>query len=138
MDAIYAAAQKNLNLLPMLNPDFSVEQMQLIADIEDRVRKNERVAYDGMLLPLTGHVMTPEEINAARKEYRLPLEPFTQTSDSLGKQAQPTQPAVTQEKRNFHITDDDLGAGGPKAKFRANMDAIHLTRHRTRRRRRLN
>ena len=138
MDAIYAAAQKNLNLLPMLNPDFSVEQMQLIADIEDRVRKNERVAYDGMLLPLTGHVMTPEEINAARKEYRLPLEPFTQTSDSLGEQAQPTQPAVTQEKRNFHITDDDLGAGGPKAKFRANMDAIHLTRHRTRRRRRLN
>ena len=126
MDVIYAAAQKNLNLLPMLNPDFSVEQMQLIADIEDRVRKNERVAYDGMLLPLTGHVMTPEEINAARKEYRLPLEPFTQTSDSLGEQAQPTQPAVTQEKRNFHITDDDLGAGGPKAKFRANMDAIHL------------
>ena len=126
MDVIYAAAQKNLNLLPMLNSDFSVEQMQLIADIEDRVRKNERVAYDGMLLPLTGHVMTPEEINAARKEYRLPLEPFTQTSDSPGEKAPPTQPAVTQEKRNFHITDDDLGAGGPKAKFRTNMDAIHL------------
>ena len=126
MDAIYAAAQKNLNLLPMLNPDFSVEQMQLIADIEDRVRKNERVAYDGMLMPLTGHVMTPEEINAARKEYRLPLEPFTQTSDSPGELAPSTQPAVTQEKRNFHITDDNLGAGGPKAKFRANMDAIQL------------
>lgn len=126
MDVIYAAAQKNLNLLPMLNPDFSVEQMQLIADIEDRVRKNERVAYDGMMLPLTGHVMTPEEINAARKEYRLPLEPFTQTGDSPGEQAPPTQPAETQEKRNFHITDDDLGAGGPKAKFRANMDAVHL------------
>lgn len=126
MDVVYAAAQKNLNLLPLLNPAFSVEQMQLIADLEDRVRKNERVAYDGMLLPLTGHVMTPEEINAARKENRLPLEPFTQTTDSLEEPAIPIQPVASQEKRNFHITDDDLGAGGPKAKFRANMDAIHL------------
>lgn len=27
---------------------------------------------------------------------------------------------------NFHITDDNLGVGGAKAKFRANMDAINL------------
>ena len=31
-----------------------------------------------------------------------------------------------QEHHNFHITDDDLGAGGPKAKFKANMEAIRL------------
>ena len=31
-----------------------------------------------------------------------------------------------QEPHNFHITDDDLGAGGPKAKFKANMEAIRL------------
>ena len=31
-----------------------------------------------------------------------------------------------QEPHNFHITDDDLGAGGPKAKFKANMEAIWL------------
>ena len=31
-----------------------------------------------------------------------------------------------QELHNFHITDDDLGAGGPKAKFKANMEAIRL------------
>ena len=31
-----------------------------------------------------------------------------------------------QESHNFHITDDDLGAGGPKAKFKANMEAIRL------------
>ena len=126
MDVIYAAGQKNLNLLPMLNPDFSVEQMQLIADIEERVRKNERVAYDGMLLPLTSHVMTSEEINAVQKENRLPLEPFTQTEEPAEAPAEPLKPAAAQEKHNFHITDDDLGAGGPKAKFRANMDAIHL------------
>ena len=31
-----------------------------------------------------------------------------------------------QEPHNFRITDDDLGAGGPKAKFKANMEAIRL------------
>ena len=79
-----------------------------------------------MLLPLTSHVMTPEEINAVRKENRLPLEPFTQTDEATEEPAAPAQTALIQEKHNFHITDDDLGTGGPKAKFRANMDAIHL------------
>ena len=35
----------------------------------------------------------------------------------------PTTPAPVAE--NFHITDDHLGEGGPKVKFRANMDAIY-------------
>ena len=30
------------------------------------------------------------------------------------------------ERHNFHITDADLGAGGPKARFRMNMEAILL------------
>ena len=30
------------------------------------------------------------------------------------------------EVGNFHISDDNLGEGGAKAKFRANMDAINL------------
>lgn len=34
----------------------------------------------------------------------------------------PTQPPV----ENFHITDDHLGEGGAKTKFRRNMDAINL------------
>ena len=33
---------------------------------------------------------------------------------------------VEQGPHNFHITDDDLGSGGPKAKFKANMEAIRL------------
>jgi len=39
-------------------------------------------------------------------------------------QPEPTQLPV--ERHNFRITDDDLGTGGLKAKFRANMDAIYL------------
>ena len=34
-------------------------------------------------------------------------------------------PAPSQTAENFRITDDHLGEGGPKAKFRANMDAIY-------------
>ena len=30
---------------------------------------------------------------------------------------------------NFHITDDHLGEGGPKAKFQANVEAIKLLKH---------
>ena len=33
---------------------------------------------------------------------------------------------IEQEPHNFHITDDDLGSGGPKAKFKANIEAIRL------------
>ena len=33
---------------------------------------------------------------------------------------------VEQEPHNFHITDDDLGSGGSKAKFKANMEAIRM------------
>ena len=36
------------------------------------------------------------------------------------------EPTPSGSPRNFHITDDHLGEGGAKARFRANMDAIHL------------
>lgn len=36
-----------------------------------------------------------------------------------------TEKIVT-EPHNFRIQDNDLGAGGPKAKYKANMEAIHL------------
>lgn len=35
-------------------------------------------------------------------------------------------PELPVAKENFHIMDEHLGEGGPKVKFRANMDAIHL------------
>ncbi len=35
-------------------------------------------------------------------------------------------PQMSGEKHNFRITDDDLGHGGPKAKFAANIAAIRL------------
>ena len=37
----------------------------------------------------------------------------------------PPEPPIQVPPENFRITDMHLGEGGPKAKFRANMDAIH-------------
>ena len=36
------------------------------------------------------------------------------------------QEKIVTEPHNFRIQDNDLGAGGPKAKYKANMEAIHL------------
>ncbi len=145
VDVIYEAAEKGLNLVPMLNPDFPPEQMQLIADVMERMAVNEQVAFGNEISPLTNHVMNPEEINHIRKDRRLPLEPVdVDTIDGTGKidsgsarqisgqagrgnrAGEPTPGLEQREKINFRITDDDLGAGGPKQKFHANMDAIRL------------
>ena len=38
----------------------------------------------------------------------------------------PEAEKIVTEPHNFRIQDNDLGAGGPKAKYKANMEAIHL------------
>lgn len=144
VDVIYETAEKDLNLVPILNPEFPPEQMQLIADVIERMAANEQAAFGNEINPLTNHVMNPEEINTIRKNRHLPLEPVTaDTLDGIGKTdnmqsvsgtqtgqkfvtGMPVHQTAVQKRTNFHITDDDLGAGGPKQKFRANMDAIRL------------
>lgn len=117
MDVIYAAAEKGGSLEELLNPAFSPEQMQLIADVQTRTDAINRSAADDTLKPLTSKPMTPEEINQARKEKNLPLD----TDAAVKMPAQPKQQPI-----NFRITDDDLGAGGAKTKFKANIEAIRL------------
>ena len=117
MDVIYAVAEKGGSLEELLNPEFSPEQMQLIADVQTRTDAINRSVVDDVLNPLTSKPMTPEEVNQARKEKNLPLD--TDTEEKL-----PVQPK--QEPINFKITDDDLGAGGAKTKFKANIEAIRL------------
>ena len=117
MDVIYAVAENGGSLEELLNPEFNPEQMQLIADVQTRTDAIHRSAVDDVLNPLTSKPMTPEEVNQARKEKNLPLD-----TDTV--QKPPAQPK--QEPINFHITDDDLGAGGAKTKFKANIEAIRL------------
>ena len=117
MDVIYSVAESGGELEELLNPDFSPEQMQLIADVQTRTDAIHRSAVDDVLNPLTSKPMTPEEVNHARRQHNLPL-------DSGAETEQPAQPK--QEPMNFRITDDDLGAGGAKTKFKANIEAIRL------------
>ena len=117
MDVIYSVAESGGELEELLNPDFSPEQMQLIADVQTRTDAIHRSAADDAVKPLTSKPMTPEEVNHARRQHNLPL-------DSGAETEQPAQPK--QEPINFRITDDDLGAGGLKTKYKANVEAIRL------------
>ena len=117
MDVIYAVAENGGSLEELLNPEFSPEQMQLIADVQTRTDAIHRSAADDAVKPFTSKPMTPEEVNQTRKEKNLPLD----TDTAQKPPAQPNQKPI-----NFRITDDDLGAGGAKTKFKANIEAIRL------------
>ena len=137
MDVIYGAAEKGLPLEPLLNPDFTPEQMQLIADVVERTNITNLARFMQEIEHLTNHPMEIDEINTIRKERQLPLEKpevpgygemeqdetseNVEGTENVEKTAQPVQ-----ERRNFRITDDDLGAGGPKQKYAANVEAIRL------------
>ena len=116
MDVIYSVAEAGGELEELLNPDFPPEQMQLIADVQNRTDAISRAAAEEALEPLIQQPMTPAEVNHARRQHNLPLE--------NGAVEQPAPPK--QEPINFHIEDNDLGAGGPKTKYKANVEAIRL------------
>ena len=116
MDVIYSVAESDGALEDLLNPEFPPEQMQLIADVQNRTDAISRAAAEEALEPLTQQPMTPAEVNHARRQHNLPLE--------NGAVEQPAPPK--QEHINFHIEDNDLGAGGPKTKYKANVEAIRL------------
>ena len=117
MDVIYSVAEAGGELEELLNPDFPPEQMQLIADVQNRTDAISRAAAEEALEPLTQQPMTPAEVNHARRQHNLPL-------DSGAETEQPAQPK--QKPINFRITDDDLGAGGPKTKYKATVEAIRV------------
>ena len=140
MDVIYDAAEKGYDLEPLCNPAFSPEQMQLIADIEARMEAHTRASFHEVFDFITNNELSIGAINDLRAANNLPLEDLSDGSRSetpdetipklrqivIDLTPREREPEKTQEPVNFHITDDDLGAGGPKAKFRANMDAIYM------------
>lgn len=121
MDVVYGAAETVQDLVPLLNPAFPPEQMQLVADVMKRIAADKQAMFGNEIISLTNHVMTPEEINEIRKNKLLPLESL-EAHPNIQEQSDETKP----EQLNFRITDDDLGAGGAKQKFRANMEAVRL------------
>ena len=86
---------------------------------EDGLRQNEQVTTQPDDTVKTVAIYPAEE-------NRMPYDIVIQTIGSKS----PTQDAVEPERStlelagNFHITDDDLGVGGPKQKFARNIEAI--------------
>ena len=138
MDVIYAAAEKGYDLEPLCNPDFYPEQMQLIADIQGRKDAQAKAAYQELYDFITQNKLSVDVVNELRANNDLPLDISDAANDEpdesipklrhlvIDLTPREERPEMSQEPVNFHITDDDLGAGGPKTKFRANMDAIYM------------
>ena len=57
------------------------------------------------------------------KENNLPFDIVIQTISTESPTVEAERPTL-EPARNFHITDDDLGVGGPKQKFARNIEAI--------------
>ena len=105
-----------------------------ISFFEERIRLDERNA----------HLFTPEEkvlpVQEVTLEEELDRHPISIQVDGEWKtfpNAKAAEEAAYEEHKanvrrnaqNFTITDDDLGVGGAKAKFQANINAIKLLKH---------
>ena len=111
-------------MTPVLKPEFSPEQMQLILDVLERLETDNQASVKRELEFLTTEVMSLDTINTIRQYYHIPLEP-----EESAETAQKGQKQTAEERAkpvNFRITDDALGVGGPKEKFRANIQAVRL------------
>ena len=85
-----------------------------IQPVEVYAAEENHLPYDVVIQTL--HVEQPEQSISAPEPEQMP-QTDAQTAPPQGN----TPPA-----QNFRITDDLLGTGGAKAKFRANMDTINL------------
>ena len=122
-----------VELLPPELP-IPVYRTERRADFERLLRRDERNRYITDYLtteadndarePTTGGDATKfQEKTVAyydAEKAHLPYEVVFQTIGS----APETEPTPPDPSRNYRITDDHLGEGGAKARFRANMDAI--------------
>ena len=105
------------------DPKYPLLSEDMPRDVfEQRLREspaNDRLIAEAQEAePQPGPVAETVEVIPA-EENHLPYDVVIQTIRAEGHE--PVKPA---EKTNFRITDDALGHGGPKAKFRMNMDAI--------------
>ena len=85
-----------------------------IQPVEVYAAEENHLPYDAVIQTL--HVEQPEQSISAPEPEQMP---------QTDAQTAPPQGNI-QTAQNFRITDDLLGVGGAKAKFRANMDAINL------------
>ncbi len=100
-------------------PIFRAENRENFERLLRRDERNQRITDQLPSLPPTYHTEVVEEYPA--EETGLAYDITIEQLHFDEPEHEPPAPAA----ENFRITDDHLGEGGPKAKFRANMDAIY-------------
>ena len=110
-------------------PPTMSEEEALILEHEGRAALSEM----GEFVPDFDDAISQAEIDeppAHRPAVSIPIDGEWQDFHSVAAAEQAAyadfKAASHRDAQNFHITDDALGVGGAKAKFRANMAAIHL------------
>ena len=110
-------------------PPAMSEEERLILEQEGRAALSEM----GEFVPDFDDAISQAEIDeppAHRPAVSVPIDGEWQGFPSVAAAEQAVyadfKAASHRDAQNFHITDDALGVGGAKAKFRANMAAIHL------------
>ena len=110
-------------------PPAMSEEEALILEQEGRAALSEM----GEFVPDFDDAISQAEIDeppAHRPAVSIPIDGEWQDFPSVAAAEQAAyadfKAASRRNAQNFHITDDALGVGGAKAKFRANMAAIHL------------
>ena len=95
-----------------ISGDVSMRDITFQNNVGFPINRVEKVGYVRRLLEQAEKEILPEkEITEA------PAEPTT---------AKPFAPALSADRHNYRITDDALGVGGAKEKFRNNMAAVNL------------
>ena len=114
---------------PEHDPPSMSEEEALILEHEGRAALSEM----GEFVPDFDDAISQAEVDeppAHRPAVSIPINGEWQDFPSVAAAEQAAyadfKAASHRNAQNFHITDDALGVGGAKAKFRANMAAIHL------------
>ncbi|MBO4885846.1 MAG: N-6 DNA methylase, partial [Clostridia bacterium] len=102
-------------------PIFRVEKYETVVDW---LESAEQARQDDLIERFMPNEESPAQDTPATSESE---EPASESTAEPDESIIPiTAAPVNQERHNFRITDDDLGAGGLKTKFRMNMDAIYM------------
>lgn len=101
-------------------PGIDVEQPENVDEANPKFREHTVAYYEAERTHLPYDVVF-QTIGSAPELQPTPPEPEPLTPEN-----EPEPDQAPPAPRNFRITDEHLGKGGAKARFRANMDAIHL------------
>ena len=131
LEVLLRQDERNAHLFAVKPPAISEEE-KLILEHEGQAALSEM----GELIPDPDDAISqsePDEPPAHSPAVSIPIDGQWQEFPSASAAEKASyadfKAASHRNAQNFRITDDDLGAGGAKAKFQANLNAIQLLKH---------